>query len=286
MEQIRCDTCGQDRPRPRPDLTQSLSLRSPFAVVECTRCGLRYMNPRLTADEYRDFYAGPEYLAEYGYDDLLAASRLPEFQRTLRRIAARCAPSGRLLDIGTATGEFLVEARKQGWAVFGTEVSDSSVKMAKKKYGLELFHGELDSASFPERSFDVVHLSHVLEHVPSPQKTLKDIQRFLAPNGWLVIEVPNEFENWFLRVGKILHRYQPPTQPSMHHVYFFTPATLGASLRTAGYQAEVSTYSPALPVAHPPAWLRAPLHLMTRLVDGWGGGIHIQALAQIRKSSR
>lgn len=235
----------------------------------------------MTAAEYRDFYAGTKYLQEYGYDELLSGTRQPEFLRTLKRMAAVRPPPGKLLDVGTATGEFLVAARAAGWQVDGTEVSDSSVKIAADKHGLRLFHGELQQAPFAEHSFDVIHLSHVLEHVPSPQQTLRDIQRFLAPGGLLVISVPNEFENWFLRVGKAVGRYHPPSQPSIHHVFFFTPRSLGQALSRAGFQPAVSTYSPQLPVAHPAPWLRPPLWAMTRVVDRLGGGIHIQALAQV-----
>lgn len=283
MEHIPCDTCGSDKPLPRQDLSRSLSLEPTMAVVQCAQCGLRYMNPRMTAAEYRDFYADTTYLQEYGYQDLLSSSRVPEFRRTLRRIRTHITPPGDLLDIGTATGEFLVEARRDGWSVFGTEVSDSSIQKAKQQFQLDLFHGELADAPFPEHSFSVIHLSHVLEHVPSPQQTLRDIKRFLKPGGLLVIEVPNEFENWFLRLGKKVGRYKAPSNPSVHHVYFFTPASLAACLQQAGFQADVSTYSPQLPVAHPPAWAKPIIKLITAMVDRCGGGIHIQAMCRLPK---
>jgi len=283
MEHIACDTCGSDKPLARHDLSQSLSLEPSMSVVQCAKCGLRYMNPRMTAAEYRDFYSGTTYLQDYGYQDLLSSSRVPEFRRTLGRIRQRLAPPGDLLDIGTATGEFLVEARRDGWTVFGTEVSDSSIKKAKENFQLDLFHGELADAPFPEHSFSVIHLSHVLEHVPSPQQTLRDIKRFLKKDGLLVIEVPNEFENWFVRLGKKLGRYKAPKQPSVHHVYFFTQASLAASLQQAGFQADVSTYSPQLPLANPPSWSKPIIRWITSIVDRLGGGIHIQAICHLPK---
>ncbi|MBI4092926.1 MAG: class I SAM-dependent methyltransferase [Candidatus Kerfeldbacteria bacterium] len=238
------------------------------------------MNPRMTAEEYRNFYASKEYLNEYGYEDLLVTSRIREFNRALDQIEQRQRPPGRLLDVGTATGEFLVEAKKRGWTVSGTEISDSSVTIAKEKHQLDIFHGWLDQAPFSKHSFDIIHLSHVLEHVPSPQTMLKTIASFLKPTGLVVVEVPHEFDNWFVRLGRSLGRFQPSTHPSMHHVYFFTPRTLDDALRRAGFLAEVTTYSLNVPYRTLPPPLRMLGRLATEIIDRLNGGIYIQAFAR------
>ncbi len=217
--------------------------------------------------------------------NLLAISRIREFNRALDQIEQRQRPPGRLLDVGTATGEFLVEARKRGWTVSGTEISDSSVTIAKEKRQLDIFHGWLDQASFSKHSFDVIHLSHVLEHVPSPQAMLKTIASFLKPTGLVVIEVPYEFYNLFVRLGRGLGRFQPSTRPSMHHVYFFTPRTLDNALRQAGFLAEVTTYSLDVPYRNFPPLLRMLGRLTTKIIDRLGGGIYIQAVARLAPKS-
>ena len=44
---------------------------------------------------------------------------------------------------------------------------------------------------FPDGSFDVIRLEHVLEHLPQPVPTLKLLRRLLVPGGWLVLTVPS-----------------------------------------------------------------------------------------------
>lgn len=282
MESVRCDTCGADDAEPRPNLSASLSLPPPFRIVRCRRCGLCYMNPRMTAEEYRAFYAGKEYLEEYGYAALLEQTRMPEFQRTLQRLRRIRRPPGRLLDVGTATGEFLAEAQKDGWQVFGTEISASSVRAAREQFGLQVFHGDLREAPFPKHCFDVIQLSHVLEHVPSPKATAQMVRQFLRPDGVFLVEVPNEFDNWLLRLGKRLRRYRPPDKPSLHHVYFFSPKTLRASLHASGFSSRVSTYSLGIPVRTLPEPVQPLGRLITTLIDRFGGGLYIQSIATPR----
>ncbi len=94
---------------------------------------------------------------------------------------------GTLLDIGSGTGEFLVNAKKKGWNVQGIEPNSKARALASKK-GIEL----LDSIQeLPNKEFDVITLWHVLEHLPNLDDTIKTIERLLKPDGVLIIAVPN-----------------------------------------------------------------------------------------------
>ena len=46
-------------------------------------------------------------------------------------------------------------------------------------------------ARTPERSFDVITLWHVLEHLPNLEDDIKTFQKLLKPNGRIVVAVPN-----------------------------------------------------------------------------------------------
>lgn len=71
-------------------------------------------------------------------------------------------------------------------------------------------------------SFDLISLAHVLEHLPDPVSYLAEIrQRWLAPHGWLLIEVPNLYGHDCFEVA---------------HMVSYSPHTLGQTLRIAGYQ--------------------------------------------------
>ena len=80
--------------------------------------------------------------------------------------------------------------------VIGTEISESAVALAKEKYGLSLFAGEVEALGLPPQSFDTITLFHVLEHVPDPGKLLTLCHDLLRAQGILVIAVPNDVVAW------------------------------------------------------------------------------------------
>ena len=56
--------------------------------------------------------------------------------------------------------------------------------------GVPMIVGGLNALN-PAARFDLIVLHHVLEHLPDPMQTLRDCARHLAPQGRLVLEVPN-----------------------------------------------------------------------------------------------
>ena len=71
----------------------------------------------------------------------------------------------------------------------------------EKKLGVKIFVGQFVDFSFPEK-FSLIHMSHVLEHVPDPNHWLQKAKEMLETDGILVINVPNKFSlssrlQWF-----------------------------------------------------------------------------------------
>ncbi|MCH7916171.1 MAG: class I SAM-dependent methyltransferase [Deltaproteobacteria bacterium] len=60
-----------------------------------------------------------------------------------------------------------------------------------RSLGLKVYQGRLENAGFTDGLFDVVCLNHVLEHLPDPQVTMREIKRILKPDGIVYITVPN-----------------------------------------------------------------------------------------------
>jgi SAM-dependent methyltransferase len=94
---------------------------------------------------------------------------------------------GKLLDIGCGTGDFLVEAKNQGWSILGFEPNEDAKQLAKNK-GV-LFTDDI--FTLPEDTFDAVTMWHVLEHVPNLQEYIANLKRIIKPNGTIIIAVPN-----------------------------------------------------------------------------------------------
>lgn len=92
-----------------------------------------------------------------------------------------------LLDIGAGTGSFLESAKREGWKVYGVEPGRKARDLAAKK-GVELKES-IDLLK--KRSFQVITLWHVLEHLPDLDSQIKKISSMLDKDGTLIIAVPN-----------------------------------------------------------------------------------------------
>ncbi|HEY8766560.1 MAG TPA: class I SAM-dependent methyltransferase, partial [Dehalococcoidia bacterium] len=166
------------------------------------------------------------------------------------QVVRSAAPGNRLLDVGAGIGTFLALARDSaGWEVAGTEVSESAMALARRRYGIHLVQGQAEDIELGSARFDIVTLWHVLEHVPSPMRLLEVCHEALAPGGLLVVAVPNDSES---RVGfvsakeRIVHpirrkrvknlRYYPLRPDAEIHLSHFSPNTLVQLLRHAGFE--------------------------------------------------
>ena len=56
---------------------------------------------------------------------------------------------GRLLDVGCGNGLFLEKMRNLGWEVVGVETDEKAVEVARKRFGLDIYHGTLEQVNFP-----------------------------------------------------------------------------------------------------------------------------------------
>jgi 2-polyprenyl-3-methyl-5-hydroxy-6-metoxy-1,4-benzoquinol methylase len=144
--------------------------------------------------------------------------------------------SGRLLDVGCGDGTDLAQLRDLGWQAEGVEVDREAVKVARDR-GLTVHQGTLDGQRFPSDSFDVVTMSHVVEHLHDPEAVLRECRRILKPGGSLIVATPN--------VRGMLHRkyrqhwlaLDPP-----RHLLLFSQIALASVARAAGF-AQVHTRS-------------------------------------------
>lgn len=92
-----------------------------------------------------------------------------------------------ILDIGAGTGDFLNFVSPVFTSVIGVEPNQKARELARQK-GVLL---EESLNDIKEKSFDVITMWHVLEHMPNLEETIQEIETLLKPNGILLIAVPN-----------------------------------------------------------------------------------------------
>ncbi len=93
----------------------------------------------------------------------------------------------KLLDYGAGTGDFLAYMQNRNWNAFGVEPNKDARSLASRK-GISI-EDNLDKLD--ARTFDVITLWHVLEHIPNYEDVLKKLIAKLNKDGLLIIAVPN-----------------------------------------------------------------------------------------------
>ena len=131
---------------------------------------------------------------------------------------------GQLLDLGCGNGSFLVRAREMGWSAIGLEPDPKAAEAARQE-GLDVYQGMLaDAPANWKEKFDVITMSHVIEHLPAPADALKTIFDFLKPGGvlWLACPNPDSLGSRFYRSAwRGLHapfHLAIPTQAALRHL--------------------------------------------------------------------
>jgi SAM-dependent methyltransferase len=218
-----CAVCGGD--------LEELFAKRGFDFGECRRCGHAQLDPLPTPDEAADRF-GPGYFegdVVGGYDDYDADAALHRrnARARLRRLGR---PPGRLLDVGCASGYFLDEARRAGWAVEGVDVSPAACQRAAR-LGLPV-QRELEAVIEAEPGrFDAITMFQVLEHTVDPATLLATAAEGLRPGGSIVLETWDRDSLVARTLGPAWQEVAPPTV-----LHLFGRRSLASALRLAGLQ--------------------------------------------------
>ncbi len=291
--------------RPRAEVEKALAAREPvrcplceiepirfatdyqgFHLARCPRCGLEFQSPR------PPFAKLAEWVYEREYGDLaeaageLTPAKEAQFARQLERIetllprqgSGQGGGRGSLLDVGCGAGAFLRAAAARGWQAAGTDIVLSESARAT---GARLWPGRLAEIDFGGARFEAARFHHVLEHTENPLSELQRVRHLLAPGGVLYVSVPNlggaspRLKSWQSRLGLKRNRWRH--YAALHHLWYFTPATLARLAERAGFA--VRHWETPMPVrANRPAWLTA---LYRTLLEGprWASILDLYAVA-------
>lgn len=280
-----CILCGAPALKRDRFAESMLNLSAEHGVAQCAQCGFRFLNPRPTADDYRQLYEGntgplvSSYSPIADFYNETDQIRLPEYRRKLHMLK-QLGAGPRLLEIGSCTGVFLNEARQAGFDVEGIEPSNQSRRRAQEQFGLELHGGNIEDVDLPTGHYDVVFSSHVFEHLADPRAVAERVVAWLKPGGLHMIEVPNQFDYVGARIKRLgiypLRPYERSFR-SVHHTVFFSRRTLRLLAELTGCHL-IHVRS----VYHQrPNMRRGPGYLLRRAAFALtGGGPFIESLAR------
>lgn len=212
------------------DLRQKYIINN-FTLVKCHSCELMFVKERCSQQEL-DLYYKPVEDADAGSDHVYLNQandeNLKYYYRNLRSFISEKIPTGKVLDIGCNAGQFFDEMG--GYECYGIERSPSYGKIAKDKYGENIFIGTFEDYPAPNFLFDCVTLQDVLDHTVDPLEVLKKCNKLLKPNGILIVKV-HDMSSWFAKImGKNFYALIPPT-----HLFYFSRKALATALKKASF---------------------------------------------------
>jgi 2-polyprenyl-3-methyl-5-hydroxy-6-metoxy-1,4-benzoquinol methylase len=234
--EINCDLCGSSEKK-------IITIEDNYPISRCLNCNFVYVSEIPEVENGKvigEYYEGIEKEIEAG------KLRYESVSKFLIAEINRHTAKGKLLDVGCGYGFFLLEAQQNGWEVYGTELSEVAVEYAKTRQNLpNVFYTDLSENVFENQKFEAINLTNVLEHVPSPTKTLLDCKKLLADKGVLTIRVPNmdfnELKRKLMPILKILKLGKDGeltylASPPPIHLSGFSKKTLRKYFEKLGYQ--------------------------------------------------
>jgi SAM-dependent methyltransferase len=162
-----------------PDAESAAPLRSPLRVVQAPSSRFVQLAHRFDDSAY----------SEYGF----AATTSVAYERHLHWFAAQVAGSFPLdtpvLEVGCGDGLLLALLDERG---FGDRVGIDPGRAAAASDRADLVHGFFPGdLPEPDRSYGLIVLRHVLEHIEAPVPFLRELSERLRPGGELWVEVPD-----------------------------------------------------------------------------------------------
>ncbi len=166
-----------------------------FDVVWCPVCSFAFADTPAGQEVYGRYYAA---FSKYEDNETSTGGGGSEWDaRRLRETAAAIARAmperaSRILDLGCANGGLLGELKNLGYTdLLAVDPSPACVANARRLYHLEAKTGSIREMPSDIGQFDLVILSHVLEHVVDLPATVRDLVPLLREGGRFYVEVPD-----------------------------------------------------------------------------------------------
>lgn len=243
---VSCYACGSDAHEPASGAIaddEHVELQPPafralrFQFVRCTDCGLVYLRDRPDLRDL-DVYYGEAYKCFESYRDRGAIMYFLA-QRVARgklKLIEELMPAGNdvLLDYGCGAGTWLDLIKGMGcdYRMIGTDITEGPLEELRQR-GVEAHCcDERGLFEHVERgSVGVIHMFHVIEHVPDVKGVLRVLYDALAPGGALIGQTPNVASTGRWLFGDLWNQLHPP-----RHLLLFDHQTLRREAEEAGFE--------------------------------------------------
>lgn len=179
--------------------------QSKFDIYHCDFCKVAFVMP-LEVDEllYEHIYKNASQMTGYEryvrYAEQVLSLKNPlEFlafsediywgiQQTIRK---KKADSIKILEVGCGLGYLTYAIKKEGFDIVGLDISYPAIEYAKKNYGDFFYCEDIKEHSKKGKSYDMIIMTEVIEHVKDVRRLFKTLLSLLSPAGEIIVTTPN-----------------------------------------------------------------------------------------------
>jgi len=182
---INCSVCGSDK------IKKIVSLQGDKTIYACKRCSNAFTFPNPIIPDY----AAEDFQARDGDTDRLTLyNNLPEeiqesYEKQLSMVEGKLSKGASILEIGGGEGIFLELLKQKGYDVELVEPSNTASLRAKKR-ALNVHTDYIQNITF-NKTFSLICMSHVLEHMADPIDSIIRMKPLLAPRGFILLAQTN-----------------------------------------------------------------------------------------------
>lgn len=210
----RC-ACGEERSK------KGSSHWTPWGTVSllrCNECALKRDAVILSESALASLYSGNRVYSPVS--DKLFQAKKEGFLPLLNDVHRLRHSTGSMLDFGCSGGYAMSAFKDAGWEVAGVELNEETAADARRRLGATIYRTLAEVPS--DARFDVILLSHVLEHIPDPVALLRVVGHHLSETGIVIVKVPNYGSLTVRHVQRWKSMCFVPGQ----HIWYFEPETL------------------------------------------------------------
>jgi len=225
MDFFRCPVCNSTDGETIFQCIDHSVTGETFDIVRCKSCGYAQTFPQPDESTIGKYYETGNYISHSEtrkgiVNKLYLLIRKFNVRKKVDLVKQTAPNAESLLDVGCGTGFFLSHCKEQGWDVTGVEQSDIARKKAEERTDTSIYPS-INEVIETGKTFDVITLWHVFEHLFDINKSFEQLKSMLNPHGVLILALPNPCSKDAKVYGKEWAAFDVP-----RHLSHFSPQSI------------------------------------------------------------
>lgn len=236
-----CVICGGKLKKNHSDLFDDrYGAPGTYSIYSCKKCCFAMTCQSLSKNKIGKFYEKYYPLSKYNAKSVKSNAKVwNKFLAWLMGVDNtthwKIRLNSKVLDIGSGSGQSLLEIKMLGGKGYGVEPDPSAQKIAKK-LDLNVFTGFLSDRPFPNLKFDYITANQVIEHDPDPLDFLKCAKKKIKKDGLIILSFPN-YDSIYRKIfGRKWINWHVPYHINFFNKKSFTEITKRSGLKIIAFR--------------------------------------------------